>query len=289
LGGRCERHTNEVASGACGCGLVRYLAGRNAIAVSINSIEEITLQRRLVGEKRLRYSLDFCRYYHTWYNATILTMFPSRPGQRVLDCGCGTGFLLPALEQRFDTVIGLDLSCENLLEARALIDPRTALLVGDVSRLPLQPHVFDRIVCRAVLHCLPDIMPAFRGLFEMLKPGGELVITEPIGDSPLIRAIQIIVNRRAHRRYKARQWKYTSCDWIHSAQAAGFTLISRSNVGYLALPLLGYPDGSHLMRYLPGRMLFAKWLLYLDRFISTVPLLNQHSWHAMFHFKRPDN
>lgn len=178
--------------------------------MSINPIEEIRLQRRLLDEKRLRYSLNFCQYYHAWYNATILTVLPSRPGQRVLDCGCGTGFLLPALEQRFNSVIGLDLSFENLLEARALIGPRTTLLVGDVSRLPLQSHVFDRIVCRAVLHCLPDIVPAFRGLFEVLKPGGELVITEPIGDSPLVRAIQVIVNRRAHRQYKARQWKYTS-------------------------------------------------------------------------------
>jgi len=251
-----------------------------------NAREEIELQRRLVGKRILRYSLDFAQYYHEWYDALILGLLAPRPALTVLDCGCGTGILLPSLEQRYRRVIGLDLSIDHLLEARALLR-RASLVAGDIARLPLMPQSLDHVVTRGVLHRLPDVHSAFRGLFDILKEGGDLVVSEPIGDSRLICLLKSLINRSPARSYQSKEWKYTTKDWIQMAQAAGFRTQRWFNVGYLALPLLGYPEGSHVMRYLPFRMLLARGLVRLDRFIAHIPWINSQSWHAVFHFKKP--
>jgi SAM-dependent methyltransferase len=251
-----------------------------------NVTEEIELQRRLLGKMVLRYSLDFAQYYHQWYNGLILGLLAPAPGLTVLDCGCGTGILLPPLEQCYRRVIGLDLSTVHLLEARSLVR-RAGLVVGDIARLPLAPHSFDQVVCRGVLHRLPDVHAVFRGLFDILKEGGDLVITEPIGDSRLICLLKSLINRSPGKSYKSKEWSYTTKDWIQMAQAAGFRAERWFNFGYLAHPVLGYPDHSHVMRYLPFRMLLARSLVRLDRFIAHIPWINSQSWHAVFHFKKP--
>lgn len=251
-----------------------------------NVLEEIELQRTLVGERKIRYSFDFSQYYHQWYNKKILEWLVPRLGHTVLDCGCGTGILLPSLEKCYRKIVGLDLSIDNLLEARTFIR-RSSLLVGDIAELPVAPQSFDHVICRTALHRLPDARRAFRGLFGILKEGGDLVVSEPIGDSRIVRFLKATVKRRTTKHHKYAEWRYTSREWIQMAQEAGFQTVRWSYFGYVALPLLGYADESHVMRYLPFQMPLAKFLLRLDTLIASIPWIKTHSWHAMFHFKKP--
>jgi ubiquinone/menaquinone biosynthesis C-methylase UbiE len=256
------------------------------MAYASNVLEEIELQRKLVGVKKVRYGWDFSQHYHQWYNARILGLLVPSPGYTVLDCGCGTGILLPSLEQSYKRVVGLDLSADNLLEARALTC-RATLLVGDIATLPFQPHSFDHVVCRAALHRLSDVRLAFGILFDVLKKGGDLIVSEPIGDSRIVRFLQVIIKRRTTKHYKSKEWKHTSQDWIQMAEAAGFRTVRWFNLGYVALPLLGYPEDSYVMPYIPYRMALARLLLRLDSLIANIPWINTQSWHAVFHFKKP--
>jgi SAM-dependent methyltransferase len=251
-------------------------------------VDEIALRRSLVTEKKIRYGFDFSQYYHEWYNRTILDCLAPSPGHSVLDCGCGTGIFLPSLERRYRRIVGLDLFVDNLREARTVVH-RSSLLAGDMAALPIAPRSFDHVVCRESLHRLPDPRRAFRGLFDVLKEGGDLIISEPIGDSGLVRFLKTVIKRRTAAHYKFGEWRYTSRVWIQMAQEAGFQTVRWFNFGYLALPLLGYPDESHVMRYAPFRMPLAKLLLRLDGVIAKIPWLNTHSWHAIFHFRKPGN
>ena len=240
--------------------------------------EEIELQRRQLPQKRLRYSFDFSQYYHHWYNELLLGLLAPRPGCRGLDCGCGTGILLPSLERSYGTVIGLDLSPDNLREART-VARRASLVVGDIQRLPLAAQSFDQVICRAVLYRLTDAPAAFRGLLDILRDGGDLVITEPISDSGILRFVQVALRGWATR-------THTSTAWIRMAEAAGFHVVRWFNLGYVAWPLLGYPELSHVMRYLPLRMPLARLLLRLDRLLALIPWIRRHSWHGVFHFRK---
>ncbi len=241
--------------------------------------EEIELQRQLVGGKKLRYSLDFSQYYHRWYNQVLLGLLAPRPGSTVLDCGCGTGILLPALEASCKTVIGLDLSTDNLFEART-VARHAQLVAADMARPPFLLGCLDRIVCRGAMYRLADVRPAFRCLFDVLRDGGDLVITEPISDSPVVRVVQIAFKGHATRTHASREW-------IQMAEAAGFRTERWFPLGYLALPLLGYPEGTHVMRFSPMQMPLARLLLWLDQRMARIPWIRTHAWHGVFHFRKP--
>lgn len=249
--------------------------------------EHIARERQLVGGKRLRYSLDFARYYHHWYNGILLGLLTPDSSLSVLDCGCGTGVLLPALQQRYRRAVGLDLCMENLLEAQGS-DGRTPLVVGDVENLPVAPQSFDQIVCRGVLHRLSDVGLGLHQLFAALKDGGALVISEPIGDSRALNALRAAALAAGTHPFPGRRVEpRTTREWIGAAHAVGFRTVRWFHLGYLAFPFLGFPEAISLMRYAPSPMTLAKILLRLDRGLARIPYLNTWSWQAVFHFHKP--
>lgn len=241
--------------------------------------EEIEEQRRLVQKKKIRYGLDCSLYYHRWINSRILDRLAPDPNLAVLDCGCGTGILLPTLQRRYKTTIGLDLCIYNLLEARTL-DHSVPLLSGDIEQLPLAPQSFDQVICRDSLHHLPDVGLAFRRLFETLKDGGDLIIFEPIQDAYTLHLLRVMTRRCTADTYTAKEW-------IDAAEAAGFRIVTWFNLGYLALPLLGYPEVTQIMRHMPFRMPLAKLLVHVDNLLARLPYIRTYSWKAVFHFSKP--
>ena len=105
---------------------------------------------------------------------------PLRAGERVLDAGCGTGYLAAGLRRaRPDVlVVGSDLSAGMLGNARAAgADP---LVQADATRLPFGDGAFDLVVARGVLHHLPDVAAALREWRRVLAAGGAVVLlSEP--------------------------------------------------------------------------------------------------------------
>lgn len=107
-----------------------------------------------------------------------------RPGERVLDVGCGMGkFTLPMRRDGFD-VEGLDISpwlLEQLEQSRAeQALPAVPLFCEDVATPPesLQGR-YDAVVGFFALHHMHDLARCFAGMAAMLKPGGRLVFAEP--------------------------------------------------------------------------------------------------------------
>ena len=109
------------------------------------------------------------------------------PGARVLDVGCGTGVLLPALAELVGStgkVVGLDYSPDLLVKARDRVrdagyEAVVELVEGDAGHLDFETGSFDAAHVERVLIHLPDADAAIREMRRVVRPGGWVVAAEP--------------------------------------------------------------------------------------------------------------
>lgn len=110
-------------------------------------------------------------------------------GDRVLDAGCGTGRALSALRSAVGprgTVLGADLTPEMLEAAvRAGRDLEAALLLADVTRLPLPDAALDAVFAAGLLSHLSHSAGGLAELARVVRPGGRLALFHPIGRAAL--------------------------------------------------------------------------------------------------------
>lgn len=113
-----------------------------------------------------------------------------RPGDRLLDMGCGGGRHAFAAMKRGASVVALDYSEGELKDVRATVgamheaeeipvDQPWLAVNGDALRLPFPDASFDRVVCSEVLEHLWDYEQAIRELVRVLKPMGRMAVTVP--------------------------------------------------------------------------------------------------------------
>ncbi|MEU3708830.1 class I SAM-dependent methyltransferase [Streptomyces catenulae] len=112
-----------------------------------------------------------------------------RPGQRVLDAGCGTGRALPALRAAVGargTVLGADLTPEMLDAAvREGRDASASLLLADASRLPVGDAVLDAVFAAGLISHVPDPADSLAEWARAVRPGGRLALFHPVGRAAL--------------------------------------------------------------------------------------------------------
>ncbi|MEU2157397.1 class I SAM-dependent methyltransferase [Streptomyces sp. NPDC019396] len=112
-----------------------------------------------------------------------------RPGDAVLDAGCGTGRALPLLREAAGpggTVIGVDLTPEMLAAASNAGRGRAgALLLADVARLPLRAESLDAVFAAGLIAHLPRPEAGLRELARVVRPGGRLALFHPLGRAAL--------------------------------------------------------------------------------------------------------
>lgn len=101
----------------------------------------------------------------------VLELLAVRPGERILDLGCGDGVLTAKLVAAGAEVVGVDTDASMLAAARARgLDVRAL----DGQRLGYQAE-FDAVFSNAALHWMPDHEAVLAGVFRALKPGGRFV------------------------------------------------------------------------------------------------------------------
>jgi SAM-dependent methyltransferase len=94
-----------------------------------------------------------------------------------LDAACGTGRFAEFLARRGHQVIGVDISPDMLAHARRRV-PGGEFHVAELDRLPLTDNSVDVIVCALALVHVPDLQPVLAEFARVLRPGGDLVISD---------------------------------------------------------------------------------------------------------------
>ncbi|SMF97456.1 Methyltransferase domain-containing protein [Methylomagnum ishizawai] len=101
----------------------------------------------------------------------VVDWLDPRPGERILDLGCGDGALSRKLVDRGCEVVGVDASAAMIAAAQALgLDAQ----VVDGHSLPFE-NEFDAVFSNAALHWMTAPERVVSGVWRALKPGGRFV------------------------------------------------------------------------------------------------------------------
>jgi len=136
----------------------------------------------------------------------VIDLLDPKPGERILDLGCGDGVLAKKLADMGCRVVGVDTSPDMINAAKELgIDAR--LLDGEALDIEEE---FDGVMSNAALHWMPDQYAVVRGVWRALKPGGRFAAE--CGGEGCIRIIREGMKIALIKRgldYKSRNpWKY---------------------------------------------------------------------------------
>src|SRR5205807_5119933 len=133
---------------------------------------------------------DMRRHFCDFANIAVALALPA--GSRILDVGCGSGWLSEYFARLGYDVTGVDISSDLIEMSRERIKNisygvdhetplRCAFQVHDIELAPLFEK-FDAIICYDSLHHFEDERAVMRHLAEMLEVGGLLFILE--GERP---------------------------------------------------------------------------------------------------------
>ena len=152
-----------------------------------------------------------------WLDALARNVSP--PGARILDVGCGTGFLSLLLAELGFEVTGVDFSEEMRGQARDKAH-RLGLNVdlhrGDAEAPEPGLGLFDAVISRHVLWTMPDPQLAVSNWMKMVGPGGAVMVIdgrwgpETLGDKARHLLADVVRVLKGGRPRGAHHKKYTS-------------------------------------------------------------------------------
>lgn len=136
-------------------------------------------QRAAEFDERPHHGLHSEAQHQAWL--TLLGQLAATSPARVLDLGCGTGFLSLMLSELGHTVTGIDISTDMIAlaqEKAATAGRDVEWRVGDVEHLDDADGSYDLVVARHLIWTLPNPAQAVREWQRVLAPGGRVALVE---------------------------------------------------------------------------------------------------------------
>ena len=130
------------------------------------------------GAKMWLASYDRIQKSIAGFGDAALAAAAARPGEKVLDVGCGTGTTTGKLAAAIGLqghVLGVDISQELIEAARAQALTNATFVVSDATTYPFEPATLDLVFSRFGVMFFADPVVAFKNLQRALKPTGRLV------------------------------------------------------------------------------------------------------------------
>jgi len=114
------------------------------------------------------------RHSYIWnLGAGLIELLDPKPGERIVDLGCGSGQLTGQIAQSGATVIGVDSAPAMIAQARINF-PQLKFLLADAANFTIDEPV-DAVFSNAALHWMKPPEPVAAAIHRALKPGGRLV------------------------------------------------------------------------------------------------------------------
>ncbi len=109
------------------------------------------------------------------YGENVLDLLEPKPGENILDLGCGSGYLTNAIREEGAEVLGVDSSAEMIAKAKQSYR-ETGFKVANVTDLNFDAS-FNAVFSNAVLHWIKaeNQSKMMNAVFTALKPGGRFV------------------------------------------------------------------------------------------------------------------
>ena len=142
-----------------------------------------TMERIVPDQLTDRFGLTSLQLHYDRYRFAGTNI---RPG-RVLDIACGTGYGTYLLASEFgdfiSEIVGIDISAESISYARQRYGlPKIKFIQHDALTF-YDVNKFNSIITLETIEHLPDPAAFIRGLYDLLLPGGVLIVSAPVTPS----------------------------------------------------------------------------------------------------------
>ena len=158
----------------------------------------------------------------------MLELLEIKPGDRILDLGCGTGHLTNEIKNNGAEVIGIDASVDMIAKAKESY-PGVAFMVADAADFHFD-EPFDAVFSNAVLHWVHKADDAIKCVYDSLKTGGRFV-AEMGGkgnNAHILAATREVLEKHGYAHLaKKKPWYFPSMgDYTTRLENAGFRVTS---------------------------------------------------------------
>lgn len=119
---------------------------------------------------------------------SLFRVLNPRIHRRVVDLGCGIGWLSHRLAARDHEVYAVDVVMDGMIGLRAAgayleLGTPFERVCGDLHRLPFMSSIIDAVVCNASLHYADNLKTSLTEIARILRPGGLLtILNSPVHD-----------------------------------------------------------------------------------------------------------
>ncbi len=248
-------------------------------------------QKRLEAEARFhdeKYADDAHSPLHYKFNPTwpvfeaLFRQVGNVENKRVLEIGCGTGWITAEFLSKGAHVDAFDISPEAIEQTKALLESNDLyrncnLDVMNAEELGYDDDRFDVVFGFAILHHL-ELDKALCELQRVMKPGGKGFFAEPLGHNPALNLYRLLTPN-----YRTEDERPLDMQDIENCKKY-FKKVSHEEYFLTAL-------GAFVLIYIPFlRKLFnptLKFFMKVDRLIlKLVPWLGRFAWYSIIEVEK---
>jgi SAM-dependent methyltransferase len=172
---------------------------------------------------------------------TIRAELALRPGELLLDLGCGSGWLSHLCQTTGARIVAADIAATGVAAARARYPEAAQYTTGDVYHVGLASATFDAVVLSEVVEHLEDPAAGIAEATRLLRPGGRLLITVPYRET-IVEHLCVHCNRLTPANAHLHSFDEAALGELTSA--AGLRTVRSRRMTNKLLELSGFPERS---------------------------------------------